>query len=201
MAEFERFVRASGVTIDAADPRSEEARACIQAYFHELQERFDKGFDPDLTISANPKELVPTLGWFLIPRLDGKPVGCGALKIKDGNRGEIKRMWVAQSARGLGVAQRLLKSLEARAADAGVNVLRLDTHRNLTEARERSIRSAGYRLRLRPRHAARIFCRFTGSPCNDKTGTKERLGSGVFETFSGSSAPSIVPASPAPAHP
>jgi DNA-binding MarR family transcriptional regulator/N-acetylglutamate synthase-like GNAT family acetyltransferase len=142
MAEVERFLRASAVTIEPADPFSEDARACIEAYFHELQGRFDEGFDPVLTVSANPDELVPPLGWFLIARLDGAPVGCGALKIQDQGYGEIKRMWVAPAARGLGVAQRLLESLEARATAAGIDVLQLDTNRNLTEARELYLRNS-----------------------------------------------------------
>ncbi|MGB3425387.1 MAG: helix-turn-helix domain-containing GNAT family N-acetyltransferase [Castellaniella sp.] len=135
MTEVERFLRASAVTIEITDPYSDEARACIDVYFQELQARFDEGFDPALTVSASPEELVPPLGWFLIARLEGAPVGCGALKIQDGGCGEIKRMWVAPSARGLGVAQRLLEALEARAVDAGVDVLRMDTHRSLAEAR------------------------------------------------------------------
>ena len=48
--------------------------------------------------------------------------------------GEIKRMWVAPSARGLGVAQRLLDALEAQARAAGLHTLRLDTNRHLVEA-------------------------------------------------------------------
>ncbi|MCL4182781.1 MAG: GNAT family N-acetyltransferase [Burkholderiaceae bacterium] len=136
MAEVERLLRASAVTIEPSDPFGDEARTCIQAYFQELQEHFDEGFDPALTVSADPEELVPPRGLFLVARLDGAPAGCGALKIKDGGYGEIKRMWVARPARGLGVAQRLLESLEARAVAGGVQVLQLDTHRNLTEARK-----------------------------------------------------------------
>lgn len=143
MADVERFLRASAVTIEPADPFGDEARACIQAYFEELQSRFDEGFDPALTVSANPEELVPPSGLLLIARLDGAAVGCGALKINGDGIGEIKRMWVAPSARGLGVAQRLLQSLEAHAVAAGVDVLRLDTNRSLTEARRLYLRN-GY---------------------------------------------------------
>ncbi|CAM5219080.1 hypothetical protein CDEF62S_06001 [Castellaniella defragrans] len=135
MVEAERLLRASAVTVEEADPFSKEAQACIQAYFQELQERFDKGFDPGLSVSANPEELLPPLGWMLVARLDEAPVGCGALKIRQGGYGEIKRMWVAPSARRLGIARRLLEALEARAVAAGVKVLQLDTNRNLAEAR------------------------------------------------------------------
>lgn len=135
MAEVARLLRASAVQIEVADPSGEEARTCVQAYFQELQALFDEGFDPALSVSADPEELVPPKGWFLLARLDGELVGCGALKIKDEGLGEIKRMWVAPAARGLGVAQRLLESLERHAADAGVDVLQLDTNRRLAAAR------------------------------------------------------------------
>lgn len=143
MAEAEHLLRASAVTVEVADPLSVEAQACIQAYFGELQERFDDGFDPGLSVSADPAELVPPRGWLLVARLDGESVGCGALKIGRGGHGEIKRMWVAPSARRLGIAQRLLDALEARAVAAGVEVLQLDTNRHLAEARSLYLRN-GY---------------------------------------------------------
>ena len=135
MAEVERLLRASSVTIELADPGTADARLCIEAYFRELQERFETGFDPARSISASPAELVPPAGLFLLARLDGQPVGCAALKVEGGRVGEIKRMWVALSARGLGIAQRLLDALEEHAIGIGLKVLRLDTNRSLSEAR------------------------------------------------------------------
>jgi ribosomal protein S18 acetylase RimI-like enzyme len=52
-------------------------------------------------------------------------------------------MWVASSARGLGVGRRLLAELERRAADHGSRAVRLDTNATLTEAIA-MYRSAGY---------------------------------------------------------
>jgi DNA-binding MarR family transcriptional regulator/GNAT superfamily N-acetyltransferase len=136
MAEVERLLRASAVTIETADPFSPEARHCIDAYFRELEQRFDEGFDPERSVPAMPGELVPPAGCLLVARLDGAAVGCAALKLKGHGYGEIKRMWVTPDARGLGIAQRLLEALEARALAAGVEVLQLDTHHKLGEARE-----------------------------------------------------------------
>ena len=53
-------------------------------------------------------------------------------------------MWVAASARGLGLGRRLLAELETRAAGHGVHVVRLETNRALAEAIG-LYRSAGYR--------------------------------------------------------
>ncbi len=144
MAEVERFMRAAAVAIALADPAGDEARACIAAYLRELDARFESGFDASRGPSADPAELVPPAGLFLLARLDEAAVGCGALKAIGDGVGEIKRMWVAPSARGLGVAQRLLDALEAHAAGMGLRALRLDTNRSLAEARALYARN-GYR--------------------------------------------------------
>jgi ribosomal protein S18 acetylase RimI-like enzyme len=52
-------------------------------------------------------------------------------------------MWVAESARGLGIGARLLTELERLARDAGATATRLDTNRALVEAIA-MYRSAGY---------------------------------------------------------
>jgi len=57
--------------------------------------------------------------------------------------GEIKRMWTAQSSRGQWVAPRVLRTLEAIARDSGVETLRPETNRTLTEAQE-LYRQEGY---------------------------------------------------------
>jgi len=135
MAEVERLFAAASITVEEEAANTIEARQCLAQYFKELAERFEQGFDPARSTSADPAELVPPAGLFLVARLDGQPVGCGALKINGRRLGEIKRMWVAPSARGLGIAQRLLDALEKHAADAGLNILQLDTNRSLSEAR------------------------------------------------------------------
>lgn len=143
MAEVERLMRASAVTVEPADPDGAEAHACIDAYFRELDERFDGGFDPARG-AAGVEQLAPPSGAFLIAYLDGQAVGCGALRTQGPGVGEIKRMWVAPSARGLGVAQRLLEALERCAVDMRLHTLQLDTNRALAEARALYARN-GYR--------------------------------------------------------
>jgi len=131
------------VTIALADPTSQDARWCIEHYFTELGERFAMGFDPTLSISAQEHELLPPAGLLLVARLRGEPVGCGAVKFHENLIGEIKRMWVAPQARGLGLGRRLLEALEHEARKAGMTVLHLETNHILTEAIE-LYRHAGY---------------------------------------------------------
>jgi GNAT superfamily N-acetyltransferase len=144
MAEVERLLAASAVRIEPCDPRLPAARSCLAAYFAELAGRFEAGFDPAQSISAADGELTPPLGLLLIATLHGEPAGCGALKFHPGAPAEVKRMWVAPDARGLGLGRRLLEALEAEAARRGVTMLRLETNRTLSEAIG-LYRSAGYR--------------------------------------------------------
>lgn len=144
MADVERLFIASMVKIAVRDPRLPDARTCLRAYFDELARRFDAGYDPGRGVSATDEEMTLPAGLFLVATLHDEPVGCGALKFHEREPAEIKRMWVAPSARGLGLGRRLLADLEARAAASHVTVVRLETNRNLTEAIS-MYRSAGYR--------------------------------------------------------
>jgi ribosomal protein S18 acetylase RimI-like enzyme len=78
-----------------------------------------------------------------VARLRDEPIGCGALKLHGRDPVEIKRMWVAPSARGLGLGRRLLTELERHARDRGASVAHLETNRTLSEAIS-LYRSAGY---------------------------------------------------------
>jgi len=144
MAEVERLLAASAVQVDVCAPQHPDARFCLQSYFSELARRFDAGFDPARSISAGDDELTPPAGLLLVARLHGEPVGCGALKFHGDAPAEIKRMWVAPAARGLGLGRRLLTDLEAQAAARQVRTLRLETNRSLGEAIG-LYKSAGYR--------------------------------------------------------
>jgi GNAT superfamily N-acetyltransferase len=140
---MERLRDATRVELDVVDPDHPSARHCLHEYFAELHRRFENGFDPGL-MPVHPDELRPPGGLFLVAGLRDVPVGCGALRFRPGAPTEVKRMWVAASARGLGIARRLLTDLEQRAAARGDRVLRLETSRSLTEAIS-LYRSAGYR--------------------------------------------------------
>jgi DNA-binding MarR family transcriptional regulator/GNAT superfamily N-acetyltransferase len=134
MREVERLLSAALVEIAPAHPGHPDAQRCLAAYFAELDRRDEAGFDPVASDSAPPHELRPPHGVLLLARLRGEAVGCGGLKGLGRAASEIKRLWVDDSVRGLGIGRRLLADLEARAAAAGAGAVRLDTNRNLTEA-------------------------------------------------------------------
>jgi len=133
METVERLLRSGAVRLSVEHPDSPAAQYCLKSYFEELAVRFETGFDPTLTTPAPAAELTPPRGYFVLASLNDAPVGCGALKCHAAY-GEIKRMWVATSARGIGLGTRILLRLEALARARRLPRLRLETNKALTEA-------------------------------------------------------------------
>ena len=123
-----------GTALIDADPRSDEARYCLGAYYAELARRFSQGFDVKLSRDPDAKDMVRPRGTFIVAMSDGLPVGCIGLKGSGGDTAEIKRLWVAPGARGLGLGRRLIDAAERAARELGIAVLRLDTNSALAEA-------------------------------------------------------------------
>jgi DNA-binding MarR family transcriptional regulator/GNAT superfamily N-acetyltransferase len=143
MGDVARLLTAALVELRPTDPAHPDAKACFQRYFAELERRSHSRLDRATLIAAKPHELRPPAGLLLVAYLRSEPVGCGAVKHHADESSEIKRMWVAQTARGLGIGRRLLAELEASAAQSGATKTRLETNRTLTEAIS-LYRSAGY---------------------------------------------------------
>jgi len=143
MRTVQRLISTAMITVRVVDPAAADAQRCLRAYFAELDRRTESGFDPTRGVSADPHELRAPAGRFLIAYLGDEPVGCGAVKHLPGGPSDIKRMWVAESARGLGLGRRLLAELESLARDHGAPAARLETNNALTEAIE-MYRSSGY---------------------------------------------------------
>jgi DNA-binding MarR family transcriptional regulator len=121
MATVERLLTAGLVEIAVEDPESADARYCLSEYYKELDARFDGGFDLRQALPIDDAT-------FLVARLRGEPVGCGAIKLAESY---IKRMWISPEARGLGLGRRMLHELEQLSR---TSVVRLETNKNLQEA-------------------------------------------------------------------
>ena len=143
LAEIERLLQASMVRFDVEDPRTATSRWCLSQYFAELNERFDAGFDPARSLYADTRVFSRPGGAFVVARVKGRAVGCGAVKFNGKLPAEFKRMWIARESRGLGLGKRLLDALENQAREAGAPAVRLETNRTLTEAIA-MYRQAGY---------------------------------------------------------
>ncbi|MEA2131317.1 MAG: hypothetical protein QOJ85_4208 [Solirubrobacteraceae bacterium] len=93
---------------------------------------------------AGPGELAAPGGTFVVGFEDDVPVCCGGIKRLPDGACEIKKMFVADGARGRGVARALLVELEQRARDLGYTAARLDTGPRQARA-QRMYERAGYR--------------------------------------------------------
>jgi putative acetyltransferase len=80
---------------------------------------------------------------FLVARLDGRAVGCGAVVRTGEDWAEIKRMFVSPEARGRSLGRKVLQKLEAIAVEHGAALLRLETGVKQFEALA-LYRSAGF---------------------------------------------------------
>jgi DNA-binding MarR family transcriptional regulator len=143
MRSVERLITASLVETRIVDPEHPDAKRCLRAYVAELNRRSDIPFDPRNGSTAEPHEVRAPAGAFLVAYLNGEAIGCGAVKHRPAGPSDIKRMWVAESARGLGIGRRLLRELEQLARDSGARLAQLETNAALVEAIT-MYRSAGY---------------------------------------------------------
>jgi ribosomal protein S18 acetylase RimI-like enzyme len=128
------------VRIEPTDARGPEAAELIGRLARELGALYcDDGSG-----NFSPADVGVPGSAFLVARLRGRPVGCGAFRPMEPGVAEIKRMYVAPDVRGLGLGQRLLAELEVHARRAGYAAVRLETGVHQAAAL-RLYESAGYR--------------------------------------------------------
>lgn len=127
------------LAIESADPIGETARELIHALCSEMSQRYGTPPSP-----FSPSEAAAPRTVFLLARLSGQPVGCGALRRFDDHTAEIKRMYVAPAGRRKGIARRILGELERHAQAFSYRAIRLETGIRQPEA-QRLYESLGYR--------------------------------------------------------
>jgi hypothetical protein len=141
-----RWTPADVLTI--ARVRSDEPAAAelLGEYFGGLR-AVVPDFDPALSVSADPDEMIPPAGAFLVISegdRTSRALACGGLKTHAPGVGEIKRMYVRREARRRGVARELLEALEDEARALGMTETVLDTRVPEARAAVALYRAAGY---------------------------------------------------------
>ena len=74
-----------------------------------------------------PEDVCHTGSAFIVARLDGRAVGCGAIRPLELGVAELKRIYVLPEARRTGIARRILEALDMRARQMGYRAIRLET--------------------------------------------------------------------------
>ena len=115
--------------ISAESPLSEDGLRLIEGSEAALRAVYRE--DECFTFAA--EELDQPAATFLVSRVDGTAVGCVAMVLNEGYT-EVKRLYVTDAARGLGIAKALMDSLERRTIALGFRTVRLETGPKLVAA-------------------------------------------------------------------
>src|SRR5580704_13137577 len=110
------------ITVTPSDPRSPSSVVLIEDLDRHLNQLYPAESNHLMDLEAL---CAPDVRFF-VADVGGEYVGCGAVKMFAGYT-EIKRVYVAPRARGLGIAMRIVEALEAATRAAGLSIMRLET--------------------------------------------------------------------------
>ena len=111
------------VSIDRERPDTPDAAALIG----ELESHLASLYPVESRHGFSVEKLLRENVAFFIARHNGIAAGCGGVMLFGAEYGELKRMYVRPSFRGMGLAKLLLNRLAAYARENGVRLLRLET--------------------------------------------------------------------------
>ncbi len=130
---------ATAPTISLESPYQPDILSLFQA-----SDTYHQALYPDESnYLLDPSELAKDNARFIVARLGGSAVGCGAVVFQADGSAELKRMWVDAQARGTGLGRRILGELESIARLQGCSVIQLETGVSQPEARS-LYKTAGY---------------------------------------------------------
>jgi putative acetyltransferase len=115
----------------AEDVRSYDSQQLIDQLSKELAELYQVS---DGSAGFKPEDIEVPRAAFVVARIDGHPVGCGALRPLSEHSVEVKRMYTAPGYRNKGVAKAILAELERLAIEFGYRNIKLQTGPKQPEA-------------------------------------------------------------------
>ncbi|MCO5996608.1 GNAT family N-acetyltransferase [Actinoallomurus rhizosphaericola] len=117
----------------------------LRTYFTDVASRYygrpATEAEVDAAMAEDPSD---DLACFLVGRYEGVPSGCVGLRLIAPDVAELTRLYVLPAARRTGGGRALLEAAEDAAVRLGARTMRLDTRRDLVEARA-LYAAAGYR--------------------------------------------------------
>jgi putative acetyltransferase len=128
--------------LDLVTPHTPEALQATREIFREYAQGLGvdlcfQGFDEEL--ATLPGEYAPPRGALLLALADGAVAGCVALRPLDSsdypNAAEMKRLYVREAYRGLGLGRQLAEAALDAARQAGYATVLLDTLDDMESAR------------------------------------------------------------------
>ena len=124
------------IEIRRAEIISTAARNLILALESEMLQLYPEDAEDPATdhFTLRADEVSNGRGAFMIAYSANTPVACGAIRLRNPETAEIKRMYVVPQARGQGIAGRLLDALESEARHLGARKIVLETGPRQPEA-------------------------------------------------------------------
>jgi GNAT superfamily N-acetyltransferase len=122
--EFMTITTTELITAAAEDVRNADATQLIDELSAELAALYQVG---DGTAGFKPSDVEIPRAAFVIARIDGYAVGCGALRPLDETTVEVKRMYTRAAYRRKGVAQAIMAEFERLAREFGYTTIKLQT--------------------------------------------------------------------------
>jgi len=116
-------------TIAIESPLTDDARVLIAGSDKAMRAVFSE----DECFTFSPEELDKPSIAFFVARQNGVAKGCVAL-VSNAKYGEVKRLFVPDSARGLGIAKSLMTHLESHARSNKIDKINLETGPQLAAA-------------------------------------------------------------------
>ncbi|MCK0096150.1 GNAT family N-acetyltransferase [Yoonia sp. F2084L] len=126
------------IIVERTDPHHPKATALLKQS-HALMQSL---FPPEDNFYLDVDDLVAPDIHFYTAREGDDILGTGALMVKP-DYGEVKSMFVSETARGKGVAAALLRQIEDTAREEGITILKLETG-NLLHAAHRLYARHGF---------------------------------------------------------
>jgi putative acetyltransferase len=114
--------------------REDPARPDVRALIEELDRYLIGLYDPDENHLLDIESLRAPDVSFYVARRAGVALACGAVRVIEPGVGEVKRVYAAPRARGLGLGRRILEALEQRARELHLRELKLETGDRQPEA-------------------------------------------------------------------
>jgi putative acetyltransferase len=115
----------------AEDVRSYDSQQLINQLSKELSELYQVS---DGSAGFKPEDVEVPRAAFVVARIEGLPVGCGAIRPLSENSVEVKRMYTVPEYRRKGVAQAILAEIERLAIQFGYRHIKLQTGPKQPEA-------------------------------------------------------------------
>lgn len=114
----------SNITTAAEDVRSADSERLIKELSAELAKLYPFS---DGSAGFKPTDVEVPQAAFVVARLDGHAIGCGAMRPLDDTTVEVKRMYTHASYRRKGVGRAILAEIERLAIRFGYSSIKLQT--------------------------------------------------------------------------